>query len=68
MADKNIRIGFRADANEFIASGHIMRCMAIALQCKKLGAQCIFILAEDKQTDRLIKNGFLRTKNINSYE
>ena len=58
MADKNIRIGFRADANEFIASGHIMRCMAIALQCKKLGAQCIFILAEDKQTDRLIKNGF----------
>ena len=48
MADKNIRIGFRADANEFIVSGHIMRCMAIALQCKKLGAQCIFILAEDK--------------------
>lgn len=55
---QNIRIGFRADANEHIASGHIMRCMSIAKQCEKLGAECIFILAEEKETDRLIQNGY----------
>ena len=46
-------IGFRVDANEHIATGHLMRCMAIAMQCIKLGEKCIFLLAEDKETERL---------------
>jgi len=46
-------IGFRVDANEHIATGHLMRCMSIAQQCVKQGQQCIFLLAEDKETKRL---------------
>ncbi len=46
-------IGFRVDANEQIATGHLMRCIAIAQQCIKQGESCIFLLAEDKETMRL---------------
>lgn len=51
-------IGFRVDANEEIATGHLMRCISIALECKKCGQQCIFFMAEDKETERLRKAGF----------
>lgn len=51
-------IGFRVDANEEIATGHLMRCISIALECKKCGQQCIFFMAEDKETERLRKVGF----------
>lgn len=51
-------IGFRVDANEVIATGHLMRCISIALECKKRGQQCIFFMAEDKETERLRKAGF----------
>lgn len=51
-------IGFRVDANEVIATGHLMRCISIALECKKRGQQCIFFMAEDKETERLTKAGF----------
>ena len=50
-------IGFRIDANEYVATGHMMRCMAIALACMKAGACCIFYLAENKYTDRLDEAG-----------
>lgn len=46
-------IGFRVDANEYIATGHLMRCMAIAEACKKQGEKCLFFLAEKKETKRL---------------
>lgn len=46
-------IGFRVDANEKIATGHMMRCIAIAQKCISLGEKCIFFLAEEKETDRL---------------
>lgn len=51
-------IGFRVDANEEIATGHLMRCISIALECKKRGQQCVFFMAEDKETERLRKAGF----------
>lgn len=51
-------IGFRVDANEHIATGHLMRCIAIALECRKLGTECKFYLAEDKLTERLQTLGF----------
>lgn len=39
-------IGIRADANSVIASGHIMRCIAIAEQLVAVGETVIFITAD----------------------
>lgn len=49
-------IGFRLDANEQIATGHMMRCIAIAKQCQLLGEDCVFLLAEKKNTAFLEEN------------
>jgi len=46
-------IGFRVDANEIIATGHLMRCISIAEQVRKLGEDIHFFLAEDKCTELL---------------
>ena len=46
-------IGFRVDANEEIATGHLMRCIAIAVACEKRGEKVLFFLAEKKETGRL---------------
>lgn len=51
-------IGFRVDANEKIATGHLMRCIAIAKACEKRGEQVLFFLAEKKETKRLEALGF----------
>lgn len=49
---------FRADANETVATGHLMRCMTIAEACREKGVECEFWLAEDKETERLRQAGF----------
>lgn len=46
-------IGFRVDANEEIATGHLMRCIAIAKGFQKKGEEVLFFLAEEKETQRL---------------
>ena len=46
-------IAFRVDANEQIATGHLMRCMAIAKGFQKKGEKVLFFLAEEKETQRL---------------
>ncbi|MEE3392291.1 MAG: glycosyltransferase [Lachnospiraceae bacterium] len=48
----------RADANEIIATGHVMRCIAIAECLKALGEDVVFILAEDRETKRITDHGF----------
>jgi spore coat polysaccharide biosynthesis predicted glycosyltransferase SpsG len=45
---------FRTDANETIATGHLMRCLAIAAECRRHTAVC-FVFADDKSTELLKK-------------
>ena len=42
-------IGFRVDANEKIATGHLMRCMAIAQGFQRQREEVMFFLAEEKR-------------------
>lgn len=51
-------IGIRADANEVIASGHIMRCMAIAAQLVKMGIKVKFYISDDYPVKLLERRGF----------
>ena len=45
-------IVFRVDANEQVATGHLMRTLSIASACRKRGLTCEFWLAEEKETER----------------
>lgn len=40
-------IGIRADANEAVATGHIMRCITIAKELRKRGETVLFFLADE---------------------
>ncbi len=51
-------IYFRVDSNEFIASGHLMRCMAIARELEKRGEDVVFVASDDNPKEILEKNGF----------
>ncbi len=39
-------IGIRADANDIVATGHIMRCITIAKQLRKRGEEICFFIAD----------------------
>lgn len=52
------KIAIRADANEKIAMGHLMRCMSIAFPLKKAGQEVLFILAEPYAKNLVLQNGF----------
>lgn len=51
-------IVFRVDANEQVATGHLMRCLAIASECRRRGADCLFVLADAQETGRIRGQGF----------
>lgn len=57
LYEKQPVIGIRADANETVATGHIMRCITIAEQIKKLGGQVLFITADEQAEDMLSQAG-----------
>ncbi len=53
-------IGIRVDVNTEIATGHIMRCLAIAKEIRRCSEECIFISADSNVDD------FIRTDNFKS--
>ena len=53
-------IFFRVDANEKIATGHVMRCITVADALKDLGERCVFITADDNAKELIAGNGFDR--------
>ena len=50
-------IGIRADANDVIASGHIMRCIAIALRLKTMGVETQFYISDTYSVPLLESRG-----------
>lgn len=57
LYEKQPVIGIRVDVNETVATGHIMRCMTIAEQIKKLGGQVLFITVDEQAEDLLAHAG-----------
>lgn len=57
----------RADGNEKIGSGHIMRTKSIAAELKRLGAKVLYALA-DERGKRLINNEFQSVVLSSNYE
>ena len=51
-------IAIRVDGNSEIATGHIMRCLAVANGLKASGMKCIFIVADDNSESLLSSSGF----------
>lgn len=51
-------IAFRVDANRKIASGHVMRCLAIADALRQAGKDCLFITADEYPLSLIEDYGF----------
>lgn len=51
-------IYIRTDANTEIASGHVMRCLSIAEQLKKMGEDVLFITADEYPSQMIREKGF----------
>lgn len=47
-------IAIRTDANPYIAGGHLMRCLAIAREVKKLGTEVCFLLSDEESRRELL--------------
>lgn len=51
-------IAIRVEANEYIASGHVMRCLSIADALFSLDEDVVFITADDNAKQVIDKRGF----------
>ncbi len=51
-------IAIRADGNEVLGMGHLIRCMSIAKALEKQGAQCVFFVAQEKAGAFIREKGF----------
>lgn len=52
------RIYIRADGNELIATGHIMRCLSIADALRSQGVKPCFVLADERPRKMVEERGF----------
>lgn len=52
------KIYIRVDGNEIIATGHVMRCLSIAEQARKQGAEVTFVVADDRPCSLIESKGF----------
>ncbi len=52
------KVYIRADMNEVIATGHVMRCLSIADAAREQGKETIFITADEKPVEILKKRGY----------
>lgn len=48
----------RADGNEKIAMGHVMRCLTIAEALERLGEEVLFVTADEKPVELIRERGF----------
>lgn len=53
-----MRVGIRVDANEIVATGHVMRCLAIGEELKKIGQDPLFISADDVSRSQIEWKGY----------
>lgn len=51
-------IYIRADANEMIGTGHVMRCLSIAKEAQKAGQDVTFIFADERTKQLIEQQGF----------
>ncbi|MBQ9141708.1 MAG: UDP-2,4-diacetamido-2,4,6-trideoxy-beta-L-altropyranose hydrolase [Lachnospiraceae bacterium] len=51
-------IAIRADGNEALGMGHLMRCMSIAKALEQYGTQCVFFVAQEQAGRFIQEKGF----------
>jgi len=51
-------IVFRADGNQKIGTGHIMRCLSIAEELAKNGIECLFVVSGKEMCETIVSRGF----------
>lgn len=51
-------IAIRVDGNEYIGTGHLVRCMCMARALEKQGAHCVFFVAQEQAGAFVREKGF----------